>query len=301
MKAKTVLMVALTICLTSALVKASTPASISVSDMLNPWNPTMGAVEKAVDRTLSGRLPHAGEGFSNWSIFGGYDFGNINDDRPGGFENYFNSYTAGVDALWNNSTLWGLMGNYQEEWGRNDARVRQRTDVETWTYTLYMSRAFNDWMYYGASLSYGDTDNKIRGERSSDISTWAFSPYVSMFTKMDNWTFSLSPAYVLGCQDADYPGTAGDDTAMTGKLVVMGKASVALTEQLSLSGNLNFNQVLHNRSLDGIKDNDHQWFTYGVKLGYKFTPNLSGSFGWSSEFDSNFNSEIWNIGLAYAF
>ena len=293
------MMVVLAVCVCAGAVQASTGNVDTMFSMLNPWSAPMTAVEKAVDRTLSeGAAPHAGDGFSSWSVFADYDFGKNKDKRTGGFDNYFNSYTVGADALYGD-TLWGLMGNYNDAKGRSgDAR----DSIDAWTWTLYFSRPVNEWMYWGSSFSYGDSETKIKGTAgTTDTNSYVVAPYLSMFTKRDNWTFSMSPSYVLGYQDVDYPGTGGDDTALMGKLVIMNRAAYAINENWTISGNLNFNQVLHNHGLDTDVRSDHQWWTAGAKLGCKVTPNLSGSFGYSMELDSVYRSGIWNIGMAYAF
>ena len=260
------------------------------------------AVSKAVDRSLiaTERMPHAGfDNFSSWSVFADYDFGKNKDKRQGGFDNYFNSYTLGADAFYGD-TLWGFMGNFNDAQGRNDGGAR--ASIDTWAYTLYMSRPISEWLFWGGSLTYSTAENKIRGlQGTTDSDSYVLAPYLMMMTRIDNLTLSLSPSYVLGYQDVDYPQGGGDDSAWVGKLVLMGRASYALDAQWSLSGTLNYNQILHNHALDTENDTDHQWFTTGVRLGYRVNDNLSCSLGYSTEFDSHFSSKIWNIGLAYAF
>ena len=191
------------------------------------------------------------------------------------------------------------MGNYNDAQGRSGAA---RNSIDSWTYSLYMSRAINDWMFWGTSFTYGTSESKIRGTAgTTDSDSYVIAPYLTMVARMDRLTLSMSPSYVLGYQKVDYPAGGGKDTALMGKLVLMGRASYALDQQWSISGNLNYNQVVHNHGLDTEFDNDHQWFTSGLKLNCKLTDNLSGSVGYSTDFDSSFDSKIWNIGLVYAF
>lgn len=274
-----------------------------MTSLSNPWNPAIMGAEKALDRsiTVTTTTPHAGafDGFSSWSAFADYDSGKTNDKRQGGFDNYFNSYTVGADALYNNSTLWGFLGNFNDAKGHSSAGARDA--IETWAYTLYMSQPVNDWMFWGSSFSYSTAGNKINSAGEIDSDSYVLAPYVTVMTQMDKLTLSLSPSYVLGYQDVDYPGVGGGDSALMGKMLLMGRATYAVTEKFSVSANLNYNQVLHNHALDTEFDNDHRWFTTGVKLGYKFTSSLSGSLGYSTELDSNFDSDIWTVGLCYAF
>jgi hypothetical protein len=270
---------------------------------LNPFNPAASAVETVIDRTLvkGFGIPHAGEGsgFTDWTTFADYSFGKSDDKRAGGFDNYFNSYTFGADAFYG-TTLWGLMGNFNESQGRSAGGAH--SDVDSWTWTLYMSRPLNEWSYWGASLSYGTSENDIRGVNgTTDADNYVFAPYVTMLKRMDKLTLSLSPSYVLGYQDVDNTGAANDDTSWMGKLLVMGRATYAVTEKLDISANLNFNQVVHYSGLRTDVDNDHNWFTTGVKAAYKFNDSLSGSLGYTTEFDSDYNSDIYSVGLVYAF
>jgi hypothetical protein len=297
--------VLLVLCMSVTLVQAS--GGVSSTSMFNPWSPANMAAEKAVDRTLAvgANMPHAGalDGFSSWSLFTDYEFGSNKDKRAGGFDNNFNAYTIGADALYNNKTLWGFMGSF------NDAQDHvlgnaNRNTIESWTYSLYFSQPINEWMYWGSSFSFGTSEAKTKNvPGTTDTDTYAVAPYLIMMKQMDKLTLSLSPSYVLGYQDVDYPAgnVPSDDTSLMGRLVVMSRASYALTEKMNVSANLNFNQVLHNHGLDGVVDNDHQWFTTGARLGYKFTSCMSGSIGYSTEFDSDFDSDIWHLGLSIVF
>ena len=48
-------------------------------------------------------------------------------------------------------------------------------------------------------------------------------------------------------------------------------------------------------------DNDHSWFTTGVSMSYMFNESVSGSLGYSTEIDSDYDSEIVSVGLTVAF
>lgn len=295
-----VMMVVLLVCTG---VQAFGSNHVGSTGLLNPFNPASAAVEMAVDRTQvkAFGIPHAAatDGFSNWSAFAEYGFGKNDDKRAGGFDNYFNSYTFGADAF-HGTTLWGLMGNFNEAQGGNG--LGARNDIDSWTWTMYMSSPLNEYTYWGASFSYGSSENKLRGTRgTTDSDNYVFSPYLTMLKRVDQVTFSFSPSYVLGYQDVDFTGTASDDTSLMGKLLLMGRATYAVTEKLDISANLNFNQVLHYHGLRVENDNDHNWFTTGVKAAYKFNDSLSGSLGYTTEFDSDYNSDICSVGLVYAF
>jgi len=299
--------VLLAVCLSVTAVQASSGSGASSTSSFNPWSPANMAVEKAVDRALTAgsALPHAGafDRFSSWSLFTDYDFGSNKDKRNGGFDNNFNSFTVGADALYNNTTLWGFMGNYNEAQDHVLGNANRNT-IESWTYSLYFSQPINDWMYWGSSFSYGTSESKTKNVAgTTDTDSYTVAPYLIMMKQIDKLSLSMSPSYVLGYQEVDYPtGTVpGDDTGLMGRFVLMNRASYALTEKMTVSANLNFNQVLHTHGLDGVTDNDHQWFTTGAKLGYKFTSNLSGSVGYNTEFDSDFDSDIWTMSLCYAF
>ncbi len=298
------LAVLLAVCLSVSMAHASSYGTEGSTSLNNPWGPTNFAISKVMDRSLSAmgdRLPHAAalDGFSSWTMFVDYDFGKNKDKRQGGFDNYFNSYTVGADTFYGD-TLWGFMGNFNEAQGGDGAGTRSY--IDTWAYTLYMSRPINDWMFWGSSLTYATAENKIKGVRgTTDSDSWVLAPYLTMMTRMDNVTLSLSPSYILGYQDVDYPAGGGDDTSLIGRMAVTGRASYAFDAQWSLSGTMTFNQILHNHALDAENDTDHQWFTTGVRLGYRVDENLSCSLGYSTEFDSHYRSRIWNIGLAYAF
>jgi hypothetical protein len=298
--AKSVLII-LAVCLSVTAAQASN--FDGSTSLLNPWNPATMAVETAVDRTLTAgdRMPHAGsfDAFSSWSLFADYGTGKTKDKRQGGFDNYFNSYTVGADALYNNTTLWGFMGNLNDAQGHS--KTGNRDQVDSGTYSLYTSQPVNEWMYWGTSFSYGTSENKIRGNAGdTDSENYVVAPYLTMMKQMEKLNLSISPSYVLGYQEVDYPAGV-DDTALMGKLVLMGRAAYTFTEKMSVALNLNYNQILHNHALDTEFDNDHRWFTTGAKLNYKFTSNLNGSVGYSTDIDSNFDSDIWNVGLAYAF
>jgi hypothetical protein len=291
------------VCLSSAAAQAMIGYYDGSTSLLDPWNPATLAVEKAVERTLTtGKMSHGGplDGLSSWSLFTDYNFGRNIDKRQNGFNNYFNSYTVGADTLYNDTDLWGFMGNSDNQNGRNSNDIHDR--IESWTYSLYTSRPVNEWMNWGMSFSYGTAENKIKESSSTtDSENYVVAPYLTMMTQVDKLNLSLSPSYVLGYQDVDYPRNGGSDTALMGKLLVMGRAAYALSDKMNIAANLNFNQVLHNHGLDTETDNDHQWFTTGAKLNYKFSGNLSGSLGYSTSFDSDFTSRIWNVGLCYAF
>lgn len=300
-------MVLLAVCLSVTVVQATSGGSYSPSvSLFNPWSPGNMVVETAVERSLTAgvRMPHAGVcDFSSWSLFTDYAFGSNQDKRNGGFDNNFNSYTVGADTLYNNNTLWGLMGNYNEAQDHQLGNDNRDT-TKSWTYSLYVSQPINEWMSWGTSFSYGTSEIKTKNVAgSTDADSYVIAPYLAMIKQIDKLTLSFSPAYVLGYQELDYPtgNVPNDDTGLMGRAVLMGRAAYALTEKLSIAANLNFNQVLHNHGLDGVVDNDHQWWTTGAKLGYKFTSNLSGSVGYSTEFDSDYDSDIWSMGLAYMF
>lgn len=297
----------LVVCLCAAAAQASvTDKSPSIS-AFNPWSPVNMAVETSVDRTLAAgaKLPHAGMcDFSSWSLFTDYTFGSNQDKRNGGFDNNFNSYTIGADTLYNTNTLWGFMVNNNESQDHMKGVNNNRVTTESWTYSLYVSQPVNEWMSWGTSFSYGTSEIKQKGVAgTTDADSYVIAPYLAMYKQIDKLTLSMSPSYVLGYQELDYPAgnVPNDDTGLMGRFVLMNRASYALTEKLNISANLNFNQVLHNHGLDGVVDNDHQWWTTGAKLGYKFTSNLSGSVGYSTEFDSDYDSDIWSMGLAYMF
>jgi len=244
--------------------------------------------------------PHMGltDGFSSPSFFTDYEFGKTSDKRPGGFSSYTKSYTAGVDAMYNDSTLLGLIYNYTEVEGRNGVGTKDRLSSNT--FSVYMAKPLNDNMAWGMSFSYNDADDHLAATET-DIHGAVFAPYVSIAKQVDNWTLSLTPSYVLGYQEADYSTTAPDDTALMGKLALMSRAACAVSENMTVSASLNFNQVLHNHGMDVETDPDHNWFTYGIKMDYQVTDNLSTAFGYNSEFDSDFDSDLWLLSLAYAF
>jgi len=276
------------------------------SSLRFPFAPTNFVFEKAVERTTllvlirPTLVPHEGitDGLSSPSFFSDYDFGRSSDKRPGGFSSYTKSYTAGVDAMYNDSTLLGVIYNYTEIEGRNGVGTKDRLSSNT--FSVYMGRPLGDNMAWGMSLSYTDADDTM-GTTETDMHGLVFAPYVSVAKQVDNWTLSLSPSYVVGYQEADYSTTAPDDTALVGRFVLMGRAACAVSEKMTVSTSLDFNQVLHNHALDAETDSDHNWFTYGLKLNYQFTDNLSTAFGYNSEFDSDFDSDLWHVSLAYLF
>ena len=299
----------LALCFSVTTVQASVSNHDGPISLFNPWNQSSVAVTKTLDRALirntaAAQTPHAGamDGLSSWTVFSGYDFGKSEDKRAGGFDNYFNSYTIGADAFYN-TTLVGLMVNYDDQQGSNGNGGRD--NIDTWTVTAYMSQPVNEWLYWGGSFSFSNSDEKIRGNNGHTSSdSYTLSPYLMAVKQVDKWTFSLSPAYILGYQDVDYPNPKAPisgDKALMGKMLVMGRASYAVSDKMDISGDLNFNQVLHSHGLDTENDPDHNWFTTGVTLSYRFTDNLDGSVGYSTEFDSDYDSDIWNFGLNYAF
>ncbi len=292
------------VCLTTAPVEASSSYGDGMFSLLNPFNPANRSVQMAVERSLrmGMGLNHnaAMSSFTSPSVFMDYSFGKNDDKRAGGFDNYFNSYTLGADAYYNDTTLWGLMVNYTDEQGSNGA---VSDEIDTWATTLYMSRSLSDNVFWGSSFTYANGDSHINGAGTTDTDSFVIAPYLTMLTRMDDMTLSLSPSYVLGYQRSDYPTGANpdDDEALMGKLLLMGRASVPVSETMTLTGNLDFNQVLHNHGLDNETDPDHQWFTTGVTLNYTVNENISGSLGYTTAFDSDFNSEIVSVGLTLAF
>lgn len=296
--------VLIAVCLNTVPVQASAGHDGTIS-LMNPFNPANRAVGKAVDRTIkmSSMLNHGGSTgcFSSWSFFTDYEFGKNDDKRAGGFDNYFNSYTIGADAFYNESTLWGVMLNYNDEQGHNGAGAQD--EVDTWAVTLYMSRAISDNMFWGSSFTYANAESYIRNGGTTDSDSYTIAPYLTVMSQYEDMTLSLTPSYVLGYQDVEYPGAIAntDDRGLMGKFLLMGRVSCPLSEKLTVTGNLDFNQVLHNHGLDTEIDNDHQWFTTGVNLGYVFSDSVTGSLGYSTEFDSDFNSEIFSVGLNCAF
>ncbi len=272
--------------------------------LLNPFSPANRGAALAVERSLrlGLNMNHNGlDSLTSPSMFVNYDFGKNDDKRTGGFDNYFNSYTVGMDAFDSESTLWGLLVNYSDEQGSNGAGTHD--NIDTWASTLYMSRTINETMFWGTSLTFSKGETDIRGGGTTDADSYVIAPYMTMMTEMDSVTYSLSPSYVLGYQKLDYPSGAVDskDNSLMGRFVLMGRASMPISEKTTLTGNLGFNQVLHNHGLDTESNNDHQWFTTGISMDYMLNENTTGSIGYLTEFDSAFSSDIFTIGLNIAF
>jgi len=269
--------------------------------LLNPWNPANMAVEKVVDRTLQmgTTMPHAGaDDFSSLALFTDYDFGNSNDKRTGGFNSYMKSTSIGADTMYKGSTLFGAIFNYTDAKGDNEAGTNNKLYAQT--ATVYMAQPLSDWLTFGTSLSYSDSICEV-SNTNTDTDSIVLAPYLSAMTKMDKWTLSLTPAYIVGYQKANYSANSDDDASWMGKLSVMSRASYAVSDKMSISGSLAYNQVLHNHALDNENDSDHHWFTYGTKVNYKLTSNLSTAFGYNSELDSDFDSDMWVANMTYLF
>ena len=146
--------------------------------------------------------------------------GKNDDKRAGGFDNYMNSYTLGLDAYYND-TLWGLMVNYGDEHGTNGAATDD--EIDALTTTLYMSRALSDNMFWGSSFTFSNAETHVNGAGTTNADSYVIAPYLTMVKQIDNVTLSLSPSYVLGYTRSDYPSGANpdDDEALMGKALLM--------------------------------------------------------------------------------
>jgi hypothetical protein len=191
--------------------------------------------------------------------------------------------------------------SYTDSRGDNDAGTQNQLYAQM--ATVYMAQPMSDCMTFGMALSFLDSETESVGNHT-DGDTWSLATYVSMMSKVDNWTFSLTPTYVVGYQYVNTDSAAGisdDDAAWVGKLVLASRAAVALSENMSLAGLLSYNQVLHNHDLDNENDSDHHWFTYGVKMNYQLSSSLSTALGYNSEFDSDYRSDMVVANMTYMF
>lgn len=279
----------------------ATSGGYNPDSLFNPFNPANLAVDKAIERTLGlgGRLPHAGmDDFSSLGLFADYDFGKSNDKRNGGLDSYNKIMTVGVDGIYKGSMLLGALFSYTDSEGDNDAGAQNQ--VYSQMATVYMAQPLSECMNFGMALSFLDSETELAGNHI-DGDTWSLATYVSMMSKVDNWTFSLTPTYVVGFQTVNFDQGNGDDASWVGKLVLASRAAVALSENMSLAGSLSYNQVLHNHDLDTENDSDHHWFTYGVKMNYQLSSSLSTALGYNSEFDSDYRSDMVVANMTYMF
>lgn len=269
--------------------------------IMNPLNPANMAVERAVNRALVPglRVPHAGfmQKFSSPTLFAEYGFGGNKDKRPNGFDNDFDSFLFGGDTMFAETTLLGAMINYTDADGTNAGGARNT--LESLTPTLYVNRPINDWLYWGASLSYSTSESKVNAAKT-DSDSVVLSPYIMAMMQMDQLTLSLTPTYVLGLQEVDYSNNTTDNAAV-GRLLLMGRAAYMVIENLNVAVLLNYNQVIHNHALTSETDNDHRWFTTGFKVNYQITDHIGAYAGYELDFDSNFDSDFASIGASYTF
>ncbi len=284
----------------SPAVQATTSCDGHLS-LMNPLNPANLVLEMALNRSLGPWLrvkPHAGvmEQFSNPSLFAEYGFGTNQDKRAGGFDNDFDSWTFGGEAMVAGSTFMGVILNFTDADGTNGGGTADQ--IETWTPNVYVSRSINDWLYWGGSLSYSMGESTV-GTTDTDSDSLVVAPSLMAIKQIEQWTLSLSPSYVLGSQEVDYTTTS--DTALMGRMLLMGRAAYAVNDKLSAAANLNYNAVLHNHGLDTENDNDHQWFTSGVQVNYQCTEQIGAYAGYTCDFDSNFDDNYGSVGGCFAF
>lgn len=231
----------------------------------NPFNPVLIAYQVALYRALLWyglTNVHTAEGDSALvqypSVFTEYNYSQMNDDRVGGMDTVTNTWTLGMDFMTVGDIFVGGMVSFSDYDGDNDNKAKM--DGNNLTYTLYASKALSENMFAGLSLSYSDDDDKAA---DVDTSTYSVTPYVSFVTYLDEVQLSITPAYMLAWSETEALNPT-DDKSHRQELLLSARATMGVTEALSVFAGATAHQVVYSRLMDGENGQDHFWVATSV-------------------------------------
>lgn len=275
------------------------------SDFLSYAAPNSG---NAADPMGTGAAPSnlaPGEAwFANPYVFGEYGYSSNKDERGGGYDCDVQSGSFGFGFTTAFDLLVGGQMSYSDINGSGTGGAQTKSDV--YAGSVYVSRAFTPWLYWGTMFGYMHADSNSRSSTVASTDTksdaWSVAPYLTMFKRFGSWTLSASPTYMLGLQGFTYPSTP-NDTASMGKLVVLGRATYDFTDRFSASLVLSPTVVLHDHEVDGVTSLEgRSWLNTGLRLNYRIGQGLDLYAGYSYDaFNALFTNHNFTLGLGYSF
>jgi hypothetical protein len=242
--------------------------------------------------------------FSNPYVFGAYGYSSNKDERGGGYDCDIQSGSFGFGFSSAFDLLVGGAMMYSDVSGNGVGG--SETSSKVYSGSVYVSRPFTPWLYWGVAFGYMHADSTSRSSTvaSTDSSSdaWSVSPYLTAFKRYGSWTLSASPVYMLGLQDFDY-GTSRDDSASMGKFVLMGRATYDFNDKFSASILVNPTVVVHDHEVDGVASLEGRtWLNTGLKFNYRFAQGFDLSAGYTYDaFNALFTNHNFTLALTYSF
>jgi len=233
-----------------------------------------------------------------------YHYGSNRDRRRAGLDSDLNGGTVGLMFGSVGNSVGGIMYDYTHSEGTSAAGAS--ANVDTNSLTLFLGNNI-DMLFFGTSMTFGDSAVRTRLVRRvhTDINTFSVAPYVGLAAYQQGpLTVTSTLTMVWRWQDFNYDWALADDDSSDGTLVLMNRATYALTQQAQLVGIFDWNRVLQEEEtlVAPIEDPDRCWFTLGAKLQYRLMQNVDVYAQYTSDVgNESYENHQVNMGISFSF
>ena len=267
------------------------------------------AQQRLIDMLIK-TAPHAAAGANEWfqnpSVFAEYAYNQTDDARQNGFDTDVNSGTVGLNFFTKGDVAAGLMFNYGSTNGDAYMGVPGNytsNDADNFGFTLSAAKSFN-WFFMGVSAGYDNSDadmvTPVGNRVNTEADSYTVAPFIGAMYVKGNFSFSTAPTLVMRWQDFDTNGANSESSDVTFGL--MNTASYQFTEAFSVSVMANWNSVVEEDLAVGAIKADHNWYSVGTKLSYRFTDKFTTYASYMIDLDSStYENQRVTAGLSLAF
>lgn len=240
-----------------------------------------------------------------------YGYTSNKDTRANGLYSDVNNVTisGGFTTYWDLNV--GAMFDFSNSNGTSGSNVD--SDANTYSGSIFASRAINTWSLAGVSLTYSNSDIEssmpnaagvVADQPGVNVDTYTWSPFVSVFKTWGNWTLSYTPTYSMSFSTTDY-NTAGvsDEHTTSGTFLSTLKASYAVSEKLSFALGITPTVLVWQETpqFDAPKSDDN-WYSVSPSVSYKITDAVNVTAGYKYDaFNNDYENHNATVGLNYSF
>lgn len=287
--------------------------------IMNPGNLPLTETREGVQHVTTllekSQAAHAADASENaWfrspSVFTEYTYTDSRDKRLGGYTSHMRDGTVGLDFLTAGDVAMSLMGTFGGTAADTGIPEHIVNNADNYGLTLTAAKSCN-WLLMGASAGYNNcytrardtVDNESMKDRADGLTV---APFVGAMYTMGDLSLATVPTYMFNWNWQDYDSTisTSDDHVSSETFVWVNTASYNICEKLVVGLEADWNRITHIKKnlVAPTNRGDREWVTFGPKITYRITPNLSAYLSGTKALCSGSYDEVQGVvGMSYGF
>ncbi len=287
--------------------RASNPADVNKINSLRAISFNLDSYRTSDKHAANGGL------FSDLTPFLEYAYGHNRSRQDNGMITNSHSVTGGLTFTTFADCQAGAIFSVTHTSGDLAGQNGTDFDDDAFTATFFVNKNI-EWFYFGTSLTYGYSGGiartkpfpNARFRTKIDTNTFVVCPYIGAIYVNGPFSASVTPTYMFRHQDIAYRSGVNNSTSegiSDGTFLLANKASYAVTDQIFVDFNFNYNQVVHEDASKYARGStDNGWITLGPKFTYRFNETMQVYLGYTASVaNEDFEDHLIDVGFEMRF